>query len=225
MRDASPSFNGWLTFVYFLRTPESKTSYQQNYYSALLDILARQYQFTVLAMSSDTPAIAALILVPIAIVASAAYVLLKLSQVYKGLVRACSRFWKNKLSSTGNSRRGNKLRCSNLTSSQSYADSWLDLESNAGDETHRDTFINQSPIRANNNHRNENSFGIDTSIWHPNRSARLAWSFANPRSRSPNPFESSSVARPLPVVQRPERLSLEDVDSLFVLTKVEVVHQ
>jgi hypothetical protein len=33
------------------------------------------------------------------------------------------------------------------------------------------------------------------------------------------------VARPLPVVQRPERLREEDVDSLFVLTKVEAARQ
>jgi hypothetical protein len=43
-----------------------------------------------------------------------------------------------------------KLRRSNLSSSQTYADSWTDLESNAGDDTRVDTFINQTPVRLNN---------------------------------------------------------------------------
>jgi hypothetical protein len=176
-------------------------------------------------MSSDTPAVAALILVPIAIAGSAAYVALKTSHLYKRASRAFGCLWNSRASSTRSHRQVRKLRRSNISSSQTYADSWLDLESIAGDETRIDTFINQTPCRANipgSGSAQESA----CRIWHPNREARLAWSFANPRSLSPNPFESSNnVVRPLPVVQRPERLSTEDVEFLLAPKRVEEAHQ
>jgi hypothetical protein len=36
-------------------------------------------------------------------------------------------------------------------------------------------------------------------IWHPTRSDRLMWSFANPKSPNHSHFELSNVARPSPV--------------------------
>jgi hypothetical protein len=107
-----------------------------------------QHQFKVLAMSSDTPA-TALILVPIAIVASAAFVALKTSHLFNSVSRTIGRFWEAKFPYKSSYKR-RKLRRSNLSSSQTYADSWTDLESNAGDDTRVDTFINQTPVRLNN---------------------------------------------------------------------------
>lgn len=186
-------------------------------------ILARQHPFKVLAMNNDTPAVTALFLVPFLIAISAAFWALKISHLSKGIARALKRAFRSKLPSSA--RRSRKLRRSNLTSSQTYADSWVDLESNAPNDHHLETFINQSPVRKLQHSSSESGCGIDTSAWHPNRNARLTWSFVNPTSPTLRRSESSSVARPLPVAQRPERLSGEDVDSLFVLTKVEAAHQ
>jgi hypothetical protein len=198
-------------FTFLRRKPPNFTS---TTLLTLLGIIACQHHFEVLAMSSDTPAAAALILVPIVIVASAAAVALKTSHLYKGISRILGRFWEKNFSKQPHKRR--KLRRSNLSSSQTYADSWLDLESNAGDEPRLDTFINQTPIRSNNASEPDTI----SRIWHPNRDARLTWSFANP-----NHFESSSVVRPLPVAQPPERLSTEDVEHLMALKRVEAAHQ
>ncbi|KAG0649376.1 hypothetical protein D0Z07_4404 [Hyphodiscus hymeniophilus] len=100
-------------------------------------------------MSSDTPASAALILVPIAIVASAAVVALKTSHLYRRIRSSWVYFWRGSIATRSSSQR-RKLRRSNLSSSQTYADSWLDLESNVGDptETRLDSFINQTPDMA-----------------------------------------------------------------------------
>lgn len=171
-------------------------------------------------MSSDTSAVAALILVPIAIAASAAFLAVKISHLYKSARHVLSRSWP----SARLSHKRHKLRRSNLRSSQTYADSWVDLESVAGDETRIDTFINQTPVRTNSR-STSGAQCTDTvgRVWHPNRDARLTWSFANPSS--PHHFESLNVAKPLPVAQLPERLSTEDVEFLVAPTRVEVVHQ
>jgi hypothetical protein len=203
-------------FVHLASQLSSKAKHSSSY-----GILARPYQFKVLAMNHDIPTVAALILVPIAIAASAAFIALKASHFSKTFARALNR----KFPRTTSQRRRRKLRRSNLTSSQTYADSWVDLESNAGDEPLRDTFINQSPIRRYQYTSSETACGIDTSGWHPNRNDRLTWSFVNPTSPIHHRSESSSVARPLPVVQRPDRLSEEDVDSLSLQTRVEEVRQ
>jgi hypothetical protein len=177
----------------------------------------------ILAMSSNTPAAAALILVPIAIVVAATFIALKTSDLNGGISRSCGAFWRKAFPSNHSHRR-RKLRRSNLSSSQTYADSWLDLESDAGDENRVDNFVNQTSIRANTGYI-EGTQGIDAAsrVWHPSRYARLTWSFANPNS--PHHSVLSSVAKPLPAVPRPERLSVEDVESLLDPKRVEAARQ
>ena len=186
-------------------------------------------------MSNVTPAIAALTLVPITIAASAAYLALKTTEFYKCISRSCSRVWQgwslNPLEGQQDRRR-HKLRRSNLSSSQTYADSWFDLESNPGDDPGYSTFINQSPIHSHQTGLDSHNTSLVEStnrndtpkrIWHPARSARLTWSFANPRSLSPNRFESSSVLRPLPVAQLPGKLGAEAAELLVARMTAEGV--
>ena len=71
-----------------------------------------------LTMSSDTPAVAALILVPIAIAGSAAYVALKTSHLYKRVSRAFGSLWNHKGPSIRIHRQVHKLRRCDLSSSQ-----------------------------------------------------------------------------------------------------------
>ena len=171
-------------------------------------------------MNSNTSAIAALILVPIAIAASAAFLAIKTAH----LCRSASRALKHWFSAAKPSQKRHSLRRSNLSSTQTYADSWVDLESVADNETRIDTFINQTPVRANSG-SSSSAQCPDTAgrVWHPNRDARLTWSFANPSS--PHHFASSNVAKPSPVAHLPERLSTEDVEFLLAPTRVEEVHQ
>ncbi|CZT43501.1 uncharacterized protein RSE6_03550 [Rhynchosporium secalis] len=168
-----------------------------------------------LDMNSNNHAVGALVLVPIVIAASAAFIAIYASEFCKRAGRYIKNSWNKNYpwSEINQSTRRRKLRKSNIRSSQLYADSWADLESIDSREGYSN-FIDQKP----SSHRRsfaekdkDDAFG-DTAkkIWHPSRSARLAWSFANPRSPSRNLFESSSVARPSPTARRPERLSAED---------------
>ncbi|KAL2060923.1 hypothetical protein VTL71DRAFT_8975 [Oculimacula yallundae] len=166
-------------------------------------------------MNSNNHAIGALILVPIVIAASAAFIAIYASEFCKRAGRSIKNFWNKSYPWSGikKSTRRRKLRRSNLPSSQLYADSWVDLESIDSREGYS-TFINQKSFsrhRSLSEGDKDDAFG-DTAkkIWHPSRSARLAWSFANPRSPSRNLFASSSVAKPSPIARRPERLSAED---------------
>ena len=184
----------------------------------------------VLAMNSNNPAIGALILVPIVIAASAAFIAIKASEFCKRAGRSIKNFWNNNYpwSSTKQSDRKRKIRRSNLRSSQLYADSWIDLESIDSREGYS-RFINQEPSRRGKSFSEGDkaeAYG-DTAqrIWHPSRSARLAWSFANPRSPSHNHFESSNVVKPSPTARRPERLSLEDADRLAGRTRAREVRR
>lgn len=165
-------------------------------------------------MSSDTsPAIGALILVPIVIAASAAFIAIKTSELSHRAGRLCSKLWDNYYpwSQEQKTRRRRKLRRSNLRSSQLYADSWCDLESI--DEDPRYTAFNGQDRRSKSSSEGDkDDLAGDTPrrIWHPARSARLMWSFTNPRSLSPLRLELSNVAKPLRAACRPERLSSED---------------
>ena len=157
-------------------------------------------------MNSTTSAIGALILVPIVIAASAAYIALKTTELSKRIVTFCRNLWDDwyPWSNKRCHQRRRKIRASDPLYSQPYADSWYDLESIHSRQGFS-RFINQSP-RKSLSGSDEQYSGNDTRrIWHPDRANRLTWSFTNPRSQSPNLFESSNVVRPLPVALRPEK--------------------
>ncbi|EKD18649.1 uncharacterized protein L3040_002075 [Drepanopeziza brunnea f. sp. 'multigermtubi'] len=96
-------------------------------------------------MSSSNSAIGALILVPIVIAVSAAFIAIKFSHVCKRLGRHLKNFWNESVpwSDTSKANRRRKLRRSNLRSTQLYADSWIDLESIDSREDYS-TFVNQT---------------------------------------------------------------------------------
>jgi len=167
---------------------------------------------------SNNPAIGALIIVPIVIAASAAYIALKTHSVFQSIARTCCRIWEEK--SPWSRRRAlerRKQKRSDFSSTQAFADSWCDLESlhsaHKTSEQSFSTFIGQSPSHRSLSEGDERAL-LDTPklIWHPTRSARLMWSFANPKSPDRNRFELSSVARPSPVSPQhchfPRQLSL-----------------
>jgi len=162
-------------------------------------------------MSSNSLAIGALILVPIIIAASAAYIALKFADASKRIGRYCRRFWDkyNPWSRCNKTLR----RRSDLSSNPYHADSWADLESVNSDRGYN-TFIGQSPRHKSVNSLSEGGGrSYDDSsgeIWHPTRSTRLMWSFTNPRSPNRRRSESSNVARPSPTARRAERLSADD---------------
>lgn len=190
-----------------------------------LHILAFWHQL--LAMSNGHSAIGALIIVPIFIAASAAFIAIKLPQFCARLGRNIKNVW-NKCfpwSSTHQDRRTRKLRRSNLPSSQLYADSWVDLESIDSREDYS-TFINQpsSPRKSlseSDQHKIEAGDSAKR-IWHPTRTDRLAWSFT---ARNRNPFGLSSVAKPSPTARRPERLSAEDAARVAAPARARGVHR
>ena len=162
-------------------------------------------------MSSGSLAIGALILVPIVIAASAAYVALKCAEATKRIGRYCRRFWGECYPWSSNNRA--LRRRSSPSTNHLYADSWADLES-LNTERGYATFIGQSPRRTPAKSRSEASVKSDVDnareIWHPTRSARLMWSFTNPRSPNLRRSELSSVVRPSPTARRAERLSADD---------------
>jgi hypothetical protein len=171
---------------------------------------------SILAMSGSGFAIGALILVPIAIAASAAYFALKCADFFKRIGRYIRRFWDNYYPwSDINRSRRLRNKSSNLSSNPYYADSWADLES-LNTLRGYDTFIGQSPRRESvktfsEETRKSESYDDNTNeIWHPTRSTRLMWSFTNPRSPSRRRLELSNVAKPSPAARRAERLSVDD---------------
>lgn len=181
-------------------------------------------------MNSNNPAIGALILVPIVIAASAAFIAIKASEFCKRAGRSIKNFWNDTYpwSSTNQSSRKRKLRRSNLRSSQLYADSWIDLES-IDDRENYSRFINQDSscrTKSFSEGEKDGAYGDTVQrIWHPSRSARLAWSFANPRSPSHSLFESSSVVKPSPTARRQGRLSAEDAGLLVGRTRARGVRR
>ena len=182
-------------------------------------------------MNSSSPPIGALIIVPIVIAASAAFVALKTQHGFRTILSFCRRIWNRRPSLTrgSTSRRRRKHNRSDIGSS-SYADSWCDLESihsSQGVDSFS-TFIGQSPINKAFSEGDQNilcrSSPTPSQVWHPNRSNRLQWSFTNPGSRSPRPLGLLSVARPSPVAHRPERLSIEGAQPLVHPTRVRGAH-
>ena len=184
-------------------------------------------------MSSDTssPAIGALVLVPIVIAASAAYIAIKTSETADRLGRYCSKLWNNRFLwfQAQQTQRRRKLRRSNLPSTQLYADSWCDLES-GDDDTRYTPFLGQERRSKSYSEGDKDNIGIQLEnpkqIWHPSRSTRLLWSFTNPRSLSPLRLGSSSAARPLQAARLPERLSEPDAKvPIAPLFKAREVHR
>lgn len=148
-------------------------------------------------MTSNPGAVGALILVPIAIAGSVAFIAIKTTHFwYKTSIRCAAFFAWPRSNRT-------KQRRSDLLTSQVYADSWYDLES-----THSCEEGNQVQLSPTKN--------TLTRIWHPHRSSRLTWSFGDSlKSRDPNHSESSrSVQTPLPVLARPERSQYQEEDPL-----------
>jgi hypothetical protein len=169
-------------------------------------------------MSNSSLVIGALILVPIAIAISAAYIALKCAELCKRIGRYCRRFWDEYYPWSYNNRtRRRRNKRFSISSTHFYADSWEDLQSlNTDRDEGYDTFIGQSPRRKSLRSLIKGG-GIPEplddnarQIWHPTRSTRLMWSFTNPRSPSRRRSELSSVARPSPAARRAERLSADD---------------
>lgn len=173
---------------------------------------------SVLAMTSNSVALGALVLVPIAIAIFAAFIALKTSHLSHKAATFLRNLWDDwyPWSATRQTRRRRKLRRSNLPSHQLYNDSWCDLQSVDSREG-VSRFIDQTPKRQTSAGEGEHQ-EQDTvrRIWHPSRSTRLNWGFTNPRSLSPHLFELSNVAKPSPVAQRQENRSVEDAEDHLV---------
>ena len=143
-------------------------------------------------MSTDDTngAVAALILIPIAIAGSAAFIAVKSTNLWKVAVR---RFRGASAPFPWHTQK-HQRRLSDQSSS--YADSFLDLESLASNQSKFEDRYNRRP-------RAPNTSPAET--WHPSRQARLQWSFTSPQSQDPNHFVSSSIPRPTRTHTRPER--------------------
>jgi hypothetical protein len=185
-----------------------------------------------LAMSSSNPPIGVLIIVPIIIAASAAFVALKTQHGVQAISLICRQTWNRRpifaYKSTKSRRRKEKRSDAR---SNAYADSWYDLESAHSSESIGpfSTYIGQFPISKayseEDIHTRYNHTPTPSQIWHPDQSNRLQWSFTNPESKNPHRFELSNVAKPSPVAHRPERLSAEDAQPPVHRTRVRGVHQ
>lgn len=138
--------------------------------------------------NQSTAIIAALILVPIAIACVAAFVAIKTTDIWcatkewaasSPLTSWCACHW----------RRKKEKDSSEVLSSQ---DSFCDLES-----------VHSPGQKVDKPPEGLESKDTPTKVWHPDRSARLAWSFGQTGTRmspSPVPCASSNVQMPLPVV-------------------------
>jgi len=149
-------------------------------------------------MTSNPGAVGALILVPIAIAGSVAFIAIKTTYFWQKTSAWCKSFitWppSDRL----------KQRRSDLSTSQIYPDSWCDLE-NTNSSCEEGNKVQLSPTKDTLN-----------GVWHPHRSSRLTWSFgASSKSRVPNRSESSrTVQTPLPAVARPERFHCQEENPL-----------
>jgi hypothetical protein len=151
-------------------------------------------------MTNNPAAVGALILVPIVIAGSVAFIAIKATHFCHNAHKRCKKFFSwPRVERT-------KQRHSDVSASRADADSWYDLESTISREEE-----NQVQISAT----------TDTvkRIWHPHRSSRLTWSFGGSLvSRGLNHSESSrSVQTPLPVVACPERSRCLEEDLQDVL--------
>jgi hypothetical protein len=158
-------------------------------------------------MTSNPGAVGALILVPIVIAGSVAFIAVKTTHFWQKTSRWCKAFFTWPRSDR------TKQHRSDLSTSQVCADSWCDLES-----TH-------SCEEGNQVHLSPTEDTL-TRIWHPHRSSRLTWSFGgSPRSRDPNHSGSSkSVQTRLPVTARLERFQCQEQEEDPLDNVIPVAH-
>lgn len=140
----------------------------------------------------DYPAtVGALVFVPIIIAASAAFVAVKTTDIFKSTIDRWQA-WNPSLPGLKH-----KKACI-TTPPQGYGDSFCDLESAGGAE---DTVIGQATDIGN-------AVPTPAKIWHPHRSHRLTWAFSGPpppQSQDRSHYGLSSVRRPSAVAQIPTR--------------------
>ena len=164
------------------------TTFYNNFYYASITLF--------LAMNSNPGAVGALILVPIAIAGSAAFIAINAPHLWYKVATWC------KILFLWTRRDRRKHRQSDLSESQPYADSLYDLESLLSRA--RNTIVQSASLK-----------DTPTKIWHPLRSSRLTWSFGgSPQSQSLSHSESlKSVQRPSPAVMPLQRSQSQEEDS------------
>lgn len=163
---------------------------------------------------TDTGAVGALILIPIAIAGSAAFIAIKATDFWKTTVRrvrglSTSLPWHTQ-------RRRLPNRSDQLSS---YEDSFFDLESLSSSQfpsenPRQNRRWKRAPQLATRPSKVPNTSFSET--WHPSRLDRLQWSFVNPQSPDLNRFVSSSIPVPSRTHNRPERSQSQDADPLEV---------
>lgn len=163
-----------------------------------------------------SPAVGALILVPIIIAASAAFIALKASDYSQALARFICKYWHNHSlwSDIEKTCKRKRLKRSKAqSSSQLYADSWCDLESGSSEqETRYDQFIGQD---SEGGARLESgkiiTLADHRTLWHPSRASRLAWSFTDPISRDQSQLKPPKLVKPLATAQPLKRQPVKDM--------------
>lgn len=150
-------------------------SYHNSFYYASITLI--------LAMNAYSGLVGALILVPIAIAGSIAFIAVKIPDFWHKITT----FFRN--CSPRRHPRRKRANRSDLSNSPICPDSWSDLESSHS--------LNRNESARQNPPGNRVS-----GIWRLSRSSRLTWSFGrSQKSQNLNLCESSrSVQRPLPVV-------------------------
>ncbi|CAD6505842.1 BgTH12-01329 [Blumeria graminis f. sp. triticale] len=150
--------------------------------------------------------VGALILVPIIIAASAAFIAVKATDYIQVLTKYLSKSWKkNRLRTTIGKLSKKSHRRYKSRSIQTFADSWCDIESTcSGQGSVYNHFQGQEILERPHTLKS----GI---IWHPSRASRLAWSFASPISLNHNLFGLSNVAKPSAIARRQEKVLMEDL--------------
>lgn len=170
-----------------------------------------------MSSNNTNPAIGALILVPIIIAVSAAFIAIKASDYSRALTGFVCKSWHTHRpwSEIEQSQKRHRPKRLNSHSSQSYAKSWCDLEVKSSEhETKYDSFIGQGLNRGSIiEGKRGKPYDSRFKKWHPNPASHLAWTFVNFASQHPSHFESSNVARPSATALRPGRLSVEVEDS------------
>ena len=148
--------------------------------------------------NSSNPALGVLVIIPIVIALSAAYIALKTNSGFHFIANHYRRIWDKRPSWSYPRDSQRSKHTSSLASSQTFADSWCDLESVHSVSKKYSRFVGQYPSCKSPSEEDKRTSPIHTPrrIWHPTRSARLTWSFTNPRSSNRHPFELSNVAKP-----------------------------
>ncbi|KAI0998473.1 hypothetical protein K3495_g9722 [Podosphaera aphanis] len=159
-----------------------------------------------------SPAIGALILVPILIAASAASIALKASDYSQAFARFVRNYWHSHAPRFGSSvlasRR--KLRRSNFHSSQLHSDLWYDLDSVYSDQEIGYSGFTGKEVSVSAQRNKGNSTSESHDPWHPFHTEQSEWSFMKSKSQHQDHCELQNVARPSATARRPTRLSVGD---------------